>query len=159
MPAKKASKKSRKTPAKKPVKKTPKKPAKAAAKKVAATPVKKAPRQPSAAFMKPMAPSLALTAIVGSAPLPRTEITRRLWAYIREQQLQDPQNRRMIKADDRLKAVFNGQEAVSMFELTKLVNQNLSEPPQTLAALPPAEVPPPPPVQSPPPPAVPAPTV
>lgn len=136
MPTKKASKKIGKASAKKLVKKSLKKPAKAVAKKVAANPVKKAPRQPSAAFMKPMAPSLVLAAIVGADPLPRTEITRQLWAYIREHQLQDPQNRRMIKADDRLKAVFNGLDAVNMFEMTKLVNQNLSEPPPAQSASP-----------------------
>jgi len=136
MATKKASKKIGKASAKKPVKKSLKKPAKVAAKKVAASSVKKAPRQPSAAFMKPMVPSAALAAIVGSDPLPRTEITRRLWAYIREHQLQDPQNRRMIKADDRLKTVFNGLDAVNMFEMTKLVNQNLSEPPPAQPAPP-----------------------
>jgi upstream activation factor subunit UAF30 len=106
----------------------------------AAGPVKKTPRPPSAAFMKPMAPSLALAAIVGSAPLPRTEITRRIWSYIREHQLQDAQNRRLIRADGNLKAVFNGQEAVNMFELTKLVNQHLSNPAAT--QIPPASAPP-----------------
>ena len=129
-------------------KKSPKKPArlaaKQAAKKLAAkklvkklakkpspSPTRAAPRRPrtpSAAFMKPMAPSLALAAIVGAEPLPRTEVTRRLWAYVREHKLQDPQNRRLIRADERLKPVFNGQETVDMFELTKLVNQNLSVP-------------------------------
>ncbi len=156
MPSKKAAKKRRKpsakSPTKKPIKKSGKRTRKVAAMKVAAAPAKKASRQPSAAFMKPMAPSLALATIVGSDPLPRTEITRRLWTYIREHQLQDPQNRRLIKADERLKAVFNGQDAVNMFELTKLVNQNLSEPtPVIQPAVSPTEAPPPPAQPSPPP--------
>jgi upstream activation factor subunit UAF30 len=74
------------------------------------------------AFMKPVQPDAALAEVVGSDPLPRTEITKRVWDYIRSHNLQDPQNKRMIKADDKLRAVFNGQSEVSMFEMTKLVN-------------------------------------
>ncbi len=93
-----------------------------------------ASRRPSAAFMKPMTPSPALAAVIGSSPQPRTEITRLLWAYIKQNELQDPQNRRLIRADEKLKPMFGGQPSVNMFELTKLVNQNLSEPPPALSA-------------------------
>ena len=106
---------------------TTKKPAKkaAAAKKPAA---KKggAKRQPSAAFMKPMTPSASLAAVVGNKAMPRTEITKKLWDYIKKNNLQDAKERRMINADDKLKAVFGGKKQVSMFEMTKLVNKQLS---------------------------------
>ena len=82
-------------------------------------------RAPSAAFMKPMTPSAELAAVVGSAPLPRTEVTKKLWAYIKRKGLQDSKNRRMINADDALKPVFNGSKQVSMFEMTRLVNKHL----------------------------------
>ena len=82
-------------------------------------------RTPSAAFMKPMTPSAALGAVVGTAPLPRTEVTKKLWAYIKRKGLQDSKNRRMINADDNLRPVFNGSKQVSMFEMTKLVNKHL----------------------------------
>jgi len=84
-----------------------------------------AKRAPSAAFMKPMQPSEELAAIVGSDPLPRTETTKKLWEYIKKNKLQDPTNKRMINADEKLKPVFGGKEQVSMFEMTKLVNQHL----------------------------------
>ncbi len=104
-----------------------KKPAKKAAKKPAKKAVKKATkRKPNAAFMKPMTPSEQLSLIVGSKPLPRTEITKKLWAYIKKNGLQDKQEKRMINADDNLKAVFGGKKVVSMFEMTKLVNKHLS---------------------------------
>jgi upstream activation factor subunit UAF30 len=74
------------------------------------------------AFMKPMQPDEALAAIVGSEPIPRTEVTKRVWDYVREHNLQDPNDKRMIVADDKLRKVFNGQDRVSMFEMTKLVN-------------------------------------
>jgi upstream activation factor subunit UAF30 len=82
-------------------------------------------RVPSAAFMKPMTPSAQLAPVVGSAPLPRTEVTKKLWAYIRRRGLQDSKNRRMINADDNLRPVFNGLRQVSMFEMTRLVNKHL----------------------------------
>ena len=83
-------------------------------------------RQPNAAFMKPLQPDEALGAVVGNKPLPRTQVVKKLWAYIRKNNLQDAKNRRMINADDKLKAVFGGQNQVSMFEMTKLVNKRLS---------------------------------
>jgi upstream activation factor subunit UAF30 len=80
----------------------------------------------NAAFMKPMQPSGALSAVVGSGALPRTEVTKKLWAYIKRKGLQDNKNRRMINADDSLRPVFGGKRQVSMFEMTKLVNKHLS---------------------------------
>ena len=144
-PAKKAPAKkpaAKKAPAKKPAaKKTAaKKPAakKAAAKKPAAkaaskTAAKKAPakkaaaakRKPNAAFMTALKPSAALAAVIGDKPMPRTEITKKLWDYIKKFNLQDATNRRMINADDKLKAVF-GKGQVSMFEMTKLVSKHIA---------------------------------
>jgi chromatin remodeling complex protein RSC6 len=86
---------------------------------------KKPTRKPSAAFMKPMTPSAALAEIVGSKPIPRTEVTKRLWAYIKKNKLQDPKNKRMINADAALKIVFGGKATVNMFEMTKLVSKHL----------------------------------
>jgi len=86
---------------------------------------KKTKRVPSAAFMKPMTPSAQLAPVVGSSPLPRTEVTKKLWAYIRRKGLQDSKNRRMINADDNLRPVFGGSKQVSMFEMTRLVNKHL----------------------------------
>jgi len=86
---------------------------------------KSAARKPNAAFMKPMQPSAALSEVVGSKPIPRTEVTKKLWAYIKKNKLQDAKNRRNIKADDNLKAVFGGKAVVNMFEMTKLVNKHL----------------------------------
>jgi chromatin remodeling complex protein RSC6 len=83
---------------------------------------KKAARKPNAAFMKPVTPDAALGAIVGSAPLPRTELTKKLWVYIKKNGLQDKKVKTQINADDKLKAVFNGKKSVSMFEMTKLVS-------------------------------------
>jgi len=80
----------------------------------------------NAAFMKPMQPSSSLSAVVGSGALPRTEVTKKLWAYIKRKGLQDNKNRRMINADDALRPVFGGKRQVSMFEMTKLVNKHLS---------------------------------
>jgi upstream activation factor subunit UAF30 len=103
-----------------------KKAAKGGAKKAAKKPAKKAAkRTPNAAFMKPMQPSAALGAVVGNNPMPRTEITKKLWGYIKRNNLQDPKERRMIVADDKLKPVFGGKGRVSMFEMTKLVNKHL----------------------------------
>jgi chromatin remodeling complex protein RSC6 len=76
--------------------------------------------------MRPMQPDEALGAVVGTNPMPRTEITKRLWAYIRKNGLQDPKERRMINADDRLRSVFGGKRQVSMFEMTKLVNKHIA---------------------------------
>ena len=75
--------------------------------------------------MKPMTPSAALAVVVGAKPMPRTEVTKKLWAYIKKNSLQDAKNRRMINADDKLKAVFGGKAQVSMFEMTKLVSKHL----------------------------------
>ncbi len=86
---------------------------------------KSAARKPNAAFMKPMTPSPALSEVVGTKPIPRTEVTKKLWAYIKKNKLQDAKNRRNIKADDNLKAVFGGKPMVNMFEMTKLVNKHL----------------------------------
>ena len=86
---------------------------------------KKSGRKPNAAFMKPMQPDDALGDVVGEKPMPRTEVTKKLWAYIKKHGLQDTKNRRMINADDKLKPVFGGKGKVSMFEMTKLVNRHL----------------------------------
>jgi upstream activation factor subunit UAF30 len=131
--AKKAAKKPAKKPAaKKPAAKKPaaKKPAKKAAPKKAA-PKKAAPkkaaakRKPNAAFMKAMTPSGVLAAVVGSMPIPRTEVTKKIWDYIKKNKLQDSINRRLINADDKLRQVFGGKKQVSMFEMTKLVSNHL----------------------------------
>jgi len=84
-----------------------------------------AKRKPNAAFMKPVQPDEKLSAIVGSKPLPRTELTKKLWAYIKKNGLQDKKKRTLINADDALKAVFNGKKQVSMFEMTKLVSKHV----------------------------------
>jgi upstream activation factor subunit UAF30 len=84
-----------------------------------------AKRTPNAAFMKPMQPSAALSNVVGSTPIPRTEVTKKLWQYIKRKGLQDAKERRMINADENLKPVFGGKGKVSMFEMTKLVNKHL----------------------------------
>ena len=127
--AKKAAKKApaKKAPAKKVAKKAAKKaaPKKVAAKKVAKKAAKpKVKRKPNAAFMKPLTPSATLAAIIGSTPMPRTEVTSKIWAYIKKNKLQDAVNRRMINADDKLKALF-GKAQASMFELTKFVSKHL----------------------------------
>ena len=97
--------------------------AKSGAKKSGAK--KAAKRTPNAAFMKAMNPSPQLSTVVGSAPLPRTEVTKKLWAYIKRKGLQDAKNRRQINADENLKPIFGGKSSVSMFEMTKLVNKHL----------------------------------
>jgi len=93
------------------------------------TAVKKAAKKPArkanAAFMRPVQPSAELAEIVGSKPIPRTEVTKKLWAYIKKNGLQDAKNRRMIKADASLKTVFVGKASVNMFEMTKLVGKHL----------------------------------
>jgi upstream activation factor subunit UAF30 len=93
-----------------------------AAKKAA----KKSGRKPNAAFMKPMTPSATLAEIVGAKPIPRTEVTSKVWAYIKKNGLQDQKNKRQINADAKLQAVFGGKKSVNMFEMTKLVSKHLS---------------------------------
>ena len=83
-------------------------------------------RKPNAAFMKPVQPDAVLSEVVGSKAIPRTELTKKLWAYIKKNGLQDKKNRRMINADDALKAVFGGKKQVSMFDMTKLVAKQVS---------------------------------
>jgi chromatin remodeling complex protein RSC6 len=131
MATKKAAKKApaKKAPAKKaPAKKVAKKAAKKAAPKKAAAPKKvakkKVARKPNAAFMRPLTPSGPLAAIIGATPMPRTEVTSKIWAYIKKNKLQDAVNRRMINADDKLKVLF-GKAQASMFELTKYVSKHL----------------------------------
>jgi chromatin remodeling complex protein RSC6 len=121
MPAKKAA--TKKSAGKKTArpKAAPKK--KTAAKKPAAK--KKAKRKPNPAFMKPLQPDAMLAAIVGNKPLPRTEVTKKVWAYIKKKDLQNPANRREILADEKLKPIFGGKKKVNMFEMTKLVNTHL----------------------------------
>jgi chromatin remodeling complex protein RSC6 len=138
MPAKKKaatkrSKAAKRPAARKPARKAAKKAAKrSAAKKAPAR--KKAPakkkaaakkRTPNAAFMRPMTPSSQLGAVVGTNAIPRSEVTKRVWNYIKSKGLQDKNNRRMINADDKLGPVFGGKKQVSMFEMTKLVNKHL----------------------------------
>ncbi len=104
---------------------------KAPAKKAAAkkAPAKKAAtktaRKPNAAFMKPMTPSPALAAVIGANPMPRTDVTKKVWDYIKKNKLQDSVNKRNINADDKLKLVFGGKKTVSMFEMTKLISGHL----------------------------------
>jgi len=86
---------------------------------------KSSKRKPNAAFMKPMQPSSTLAEVVGSKPIPRTEVTKKIWQYIKRKGLQDSKNRRNINADVALKAVFGGKKTVTMFEMTKLVNKHL----------------------------------
>ena len=131
--AKKAAKKSatkkpaKKTATKKPAAKkaaakkaAPKKPAaKKAAKKTASK------REPNAAFMKAMTPSAVLANVIGSSPMPRTEVTKKIWDYIKKNKLQDAMNKRLINADEKLRQVFGGKKQVSMFEMTKLVSSHL----------------------------------
>jgi len=84
-----------------------------------------AKRKPNAAFMKPVQPSAALSEVVGSKAIPSTEVTKKLWAYIKKNGLQDKKNKRMINSDDTLKTVFGGKKVVNMFEMTKLVSKHL----------------------------------
>ncbi len=99
---------------------------KTASKKSTKKPAKaKVKRKPNAAFMKPMTPSASLGAVIGAGPMPRTEVTKKIWGYIKKNKLQDAKNRRMINADDKLKEVFGGKKQVSMFEMTKLVSKHL----------------------------------
>jgi upstream activation factor subunit UAF30 len=95
-----------------------------AAKKPAAK--KTASGTKNSAFMKPMTPSSELAEIVGAKPLPRTEVTSKVWAYIKKHSLQDPKNKRQINADSKLMAVFGGKKSVNMFDMTKLISKHLS---------------------------------
>ena len=108
----------KKAPAKKVAAKKP------VAKKAVAKKAKTA-RKPNAAFMKPMTPSAALAAVIGANPLPRTDVTKKVWDYIKKNKLQDAVNKRNINADDKLKVVFGGKKTVSMFEMTKLISGHL----------------------------------
>lgn len=126
----KAKKTTKKAAPKKAAKKVTKKAAtkKAAPKKAAskkAAPKAKTARKPNPAFMKALTPSAALAAVVGASPLPRTEVVKKLWAYIKKNNLQDSKNRRNINADSKLKEVFGGKTTVSMFDMTKLVSKHL----------------------------------
>ncbi len=96
---------------------------KATAATKAAAPAKK--RTPNAAFMKAMTPSAQLAAIIGATPVPRTEVTKKVWEYIKQHKLQDPAKKTMINADAKLKVIFDKPQ-VSMFEMTKLINAHLS---------------------------------
>jgi len=114
----------KKKTARKSAKKTARKPARKATKKAAKKSGKK--RTPSAAFMRPVQPDNQLSAVVGSSPLPRTELTKKLWAYIKRNGLQDAKNRRAINADDKLRPVFGGRSQVTMFDMTKMVSKHVS---------------------------------
>jgi chromatin remodeling complex protein RSC6 len=127
-PAKSAAKKSAaKAPAaKKAAAKAPAAAKKSAAKAPAAKKAAGSGRTANAAFMKPMTPSAELGAVIGTKPMPRSEVAKQIWAYIKKNDLQDQANKRMINSDDALKKVFDGKKQVSMFEMTKLVNKHLS---------------------------------
>ena len=123
----KAAKKAAKKTTKKAAKKAPAKAAKKAAPKKAAkkaAPKKKSARKPNAAFMAPLTPSATLGEVVGSKPMPRTEVVKKIWDYIKKNNLQDKKNRRMINADAKLKPIF-GKDQISMFELAKIVNKHV----------------------------------
>jgi upstream activation factor subunit UAF30 len=124
--AKKAAEKpAAKKPAAKPATKAAA-PKAAAAKKPAAAKADAPARKPNAAFMKPMTLSPTLAAVIGAAPMPRTEVTKKIWEYIKKHELQDEANKRNINADAKLLAVFGGKKQVSMFEMTKLISAHLS---------------------------------
>lgn len=99
--------------------------AKTAAKSAKSAKSEKPARKPNPAFMKPMTPSAELAAVVGSAPLPRTEVTKKIWEYIKKSNLQAEENKRMINADAKLKPIFDGKTQVSMFEMTKYISNHL----------------------------------
>ncbi|MES1215498.1 MAG: SWIB/MDM2 domain-containing protein [Bacteroidota bacterium] len=119
--------KTTKKPVKKAAKKAPAKAVKKVAKKAVkkAAPKKKSAKKPNAAFMIPLQPSASLGEVVGTKPIPRTEIIKKIWDYIKKNGLQDKKNRRMINADAKLKTVFGGKTQVSMFELAKIVSQHV----------------------------------
>ena len=116
---------SRKSSARKSAKKSGRKVAKKAGRKSSRRKSSGKKRTPNAAFMKPMQPSSDLANIVGSTPIPRTEVTKKLWQYIKRRGLQDSKNRRMINADENLRPIFGSSRQVSMFEMTRLVNKHL----------------------------------
>jgi chromatin remodeling complex protein RSC6 len=125
--AKAAKKAAKKTTKKAAPKKAPAKAAKKAAPKKAAkkaAPKKKSARKPNAAFMAPLTPSATLAEVVGSKPMPRTEVVKKIWDYIKKNKLQDSKNRRNINADSKLKPIF-GKDQISMFELAKIVNKHV----------------------------------
>lgn len=93
--------------------------------KKAAKPTEAKAKRADSPFMKPLQPDAALAAVVGSSPLPRTEVTKKIWDYIKAHNLQDPKDKRTIRADDKLRPIFGGKDSVSMFEMTKLVNAHL----------------------------------
>ncbi len=119
-----AAKTARKAPAKS-ARKASAKSARKTTKKAARKAAPKKKRTPNAAFMRPVQPDEVLGAVVGTSPIPRTEVTKKLWAYIRKNGLQDAKERRMINADDKLSKVFGGKKQVSMFEMTKLVSKHI----------------------------------
>lgn len=124
--AKKAAKKvAKKAAPKKAAKKTVKKAAKKTAPKKAAPKKAAKKRKPNAAFMAALQPSELLSTVVGSKPLPRTEVIKKIWDYIKKNGLQDSKNRRMINADDKLKPIFDGKGQISMFELAKVVSKHV----------------------------------
>ncbi len=120
--AKKAAKK-KAAPKKAAKKAAPKK----AAKKVVKKAAKKSARKPNAAFMAPLTSSPALAAVIGGTPMPRTQMIKKIWDYIKKNKLQDSKNRRMINADEKLKVLFAGKKQISMFELAKIVNNNVKK--------------------------------
>lgn len=125
MAAKKATKKApaKKATAKKATKKVAKAAKKPAAKKVVKAKTK---RKPNPAFMKPLMPSTALAAVVGASALPRTQVVKKVWDYIKKNNLQDAKNRRNINGDEKLQAIFGGKKTVTMFEMAKYINKHLS---------------------------------
>jgi chromatin remodeling complex protein RSC6 len=120
--AKKAAKK-KAAPKKAAKKSAPKKAAKKSVKKVA----KKSARKPNAAFMAPLTASPVLAAVIGGTPMPRTQMIKKIWEYIKKNKLQDSKNKRMINADEKLKALFGGKKQISMFELAVVVNKNVKK--------------------------------
>jgi len=121
----KKAKKAAKKAAKKVVKKAAKKVVKKAAKK-AAKPAKKAKRKLNAAFMKALTPSATLASVIGGSAVPRTQVIKKIWDYIKKNGLQDKTNRRMINADEKLKVLFDGKKQISMFDLAKIVSKHVS---------------------------------
>lgn len=111
--------------AKKAAKKVAKKATKKVAKKAAPKKAKKSARKPNAAFMAPLTPSASLAEVIGSKPVPRTQMIKKIWEYIKKNNLQDKKNRRMINADNKLKALFAGKNQISMFDLAVIVNKNI----------------------------------
>lgn len=125
--AKRSTRKSSRKTTRKATRKTARKTARKATRKTARKGARKSSgRRPNAAFMRPVTPSDTLAPVVGDKPIPRTEITKRLWAYIKRKGLQDAQNKRTINADETLRPVFGGRSSVNMFEMTRLVNKHLS---------------------------------